>query len=1054
MEENFSSILLYIKYDMNKFLVFFIKRLPMIVLFFTVSSFSQTVIVSGEVVDNLGNYLPGVSVLVEGTTNGVSTDFNGAYVLNIKTQNATIIFSYLGFETKNIKVENQKKINVILKESSDQLDEIQVVAFSKQKKNSVIGAITTLKVSELKQPTSNITNTLAGQISGLISYQRSGEPGADNAAFFIRGVTTFGFNNSPLILLDGLQITTSDLARLEPDNIASFSIMKDATATSLYGARGANGVVLVTTKIGKKGKAKVSVRYESSMSSPSKINSFLGAVDYMELYNRAQRSRDQSANLLYSKQKIEGTRNGLNPNIYPDVDWYSELFKDFAVNKRLNVNISGGGEVAQYYLSVTNANETGLLKVDPLNNFNNNIDINRSNLRANININLSKTTKVAAKFYSLFERYNGPIVGASDIFYQVAQANPANFPTTYDTDDATANFNHTLFGNKGNGGFPNPYAESVRGFKDRFSNTTLAQFKINQDLSFITDGLKLRAMASVRTYTENQNERSFTPFYYGSNETQTPQGVVNSLYQIQEGTEFLNDPTIGNNGNSNFYYEAVLEYNKTLKDKHEFGGLLVSYFQEALNTIGGGNAAFSTLPSRNMGVSGRASYNYGSRYFGEFNFGYNGSEKFAEKNRFGFFPSVGFGWIISNEAYFEEKIPSINLLKLKYTYGLVGNDGISSASDRFFYLSDVNLNNGGTGYSFGTNYNNYYNGYIINRYANENVTWEVATKTNIGLELGLFNKVNIIADYFTEQRRNIYMERQYIPETSGLTTSISSNIGEVKTQGIDLSIDYNHAFSGDFYITARGNFTYSTNKIEVNGEPEFQNKNLSRLGYPVNQQWGYIAERLFVDQEDIDNSPEQFNGFSTINSYLPGDIKYTDINQDGVVNESDQTPIGKPTVPEIVYGFGVSAVYKNFDVSVFMQGSARSSFFINPNDISPFVNERNALSIIADNHWSENNPNPNAFWPRLSTFEIDNNQKPSTWWLRDGDFLRLKSVEFGYTIPGKTGEVFKRAKTRLYLTGLNLLNFAKFKLWDPEMAGNGLGYPPQRVINIGAQVNF
>ena len=385
---------------------------------------------------------------------------------------------------------------------------------------------------------------------------------------------------------------------------------------------------------------------------------------------------------------------------------------------------------------------------------------------------------------------------------------------------------------------------------------------------------------------------------------------------------------------------------------------------------------------------------------------------------------------------------------------MVGNDGISSASDRFFYLSDVNLNNGGTGYTFGTNYNNYYNGYIINRYANENVTWEVATKTNIGLELGLFNKVNIIADYFTEQRRNIYMERQYIPETSGLTTSISSNIGEVKTQGIDLSMDYNHAFSGDFYITARGNFTYSTNKIEVNGEPEFQNKNLSRLGYPVNQQWGYIAERLFVDQEDIDNSPEQFNGFSTTNSYLPGDIKYTDINQDGFVNELDQAPIGKPTVPEIVYGFGVSAVYKNFDLSIFMQGSARSSFFINPNDIAPFVNERNALSIIADNHWSENNPNPNAFWPRLSTYEIENNQKPSTWWLRDGDFLRLKSVEFGYTIPEKTGRVFETAKTRLYLTGLNLLNFAKFKLWDPEMAGNGLGYPPQRVINIGAQVNF
>ena len=1029
------------------------KLLQVFIISFTISSLSQTVIVSGEVTDSLGNLLPGVSILVEGTTNGTTTDFDGKYAINIKTPNAILVFSYLGFETQKIKVSDQKKINVILKEGLDQLEEIQIVAFSKQKKNSVIGSITTVKVTDLKQPTANLTNSLAGQISGLISYQRSGEPGQDNAAFFIRGVTTFGFNNSPLILLDGLQITSDDLARLEPDNIASFSIMKDATATSLYGARGANGVVLVTTKEGKKGKARVSVRYENSISSPSKVNSFLGAVDYMELYNRAERSRDQSANLLYSKQKIEGTRNGLDPNLYPDINWHKELFNDFAINRRFNANINGGGEVAQYYLSVTSANEKGLLKVDPLNNFNNNIDINRSNLRANININLTKTTKVSAKFYSLFERYNGPIVSASDIFRQVAQANPANFPKVFETDEITQFFNHTLFGNKGNGGFPNPYAESVKGFRDRFANTTLAQFQVNQDLSFITEGLKMRAMASVRTYTENQNERSFTPFFYGLSEIETPTGIVNTLYQIQEGTEFLNNPTVNNYGNSNFYYEGVLEYNRNFNEKHEVGGLLVTYFQEALNTIGG-NTAFSTLPSRNMGISGRASYSYDSRYFGEFNFGYNGSEKFAEKNRFGFFPSIGIGWIISNEPYFQKNIPSVNMLKLRYTYGLVGNDGISSPSDRFFYLSDVNLNNGGTGYTFGTDYNNYYNGFIINRYANENVTWEVATKSNIGLELGLFKKINLIADFFTEHRRNIYMEREFIPETSGLTTVISSNIGEVKTNGIDLSLDYNHAFNGDFYITARGNFTYSTNKILVNGEPEFQNKNLSRIGYPVNQQWGYIAERLFVDQEDINNSPEQFNGFSTSNSYLPGDIKYRDVNNDGVINELDQTPIGKPNVPEIVYGFGFSAVYKNFDFSVFMQGVARSSFFINPGEISPFVNERNALSIIADNHWSENNPNPNAFWPRLSTYQIENNEKPSTWWLRDGDFLRLKSVELGYTIPEKAGKLFSMAKTRLYFTGLNLLHFSKFDLWDPEMAGNGLGYPPQRVVNLGIQINF
>ena len=375
----------------------FLKFVQFYLFFFAFSLFSQSII-KGEISDNYGNPLPGVAIIVEGTKNGVDSDFDGKYVINVKIPNATLVFSYLGFETKKVKIEGQKIINVILQESSDQLEEIQVVAFSKQKKSSVIGSVTSIKVSDLKQPTANITNSLAGQISGLISYQRSGEPGADNAAFFIRGVTTFGFNNSPLILLDGLQITTSDLARLEPDNIASFSIMKDATATSLYGARGANGVVLVTTKEGKKGKAKVSVRYENSMSAPSQENSFLGAVDYMELYNRAQRMRDPSATLLYSKPKIEGTRNGLDPNIYPDVNWQKELFKDFTVNRRFNVNINGGGEVAQYYLSVTSAKETGLLRVDPLNNFNNNIDINRSNLRAILISILQKPQKLLLNF--------------------------------------------------------------------------------------------------------------------------------------------------------------------------------------------------------------------------------------------------------------------------------------------------------------------------------------------------------------------------------------------------------------------------------------------------------------------------------------------------------------------------------------------------------------------------------------------------------------------------------------------------------------------------------
>ena len=537
-------------------------------------------------------------------------------------------------------------------------------------------------------------------------------------------------------------------------------------------------------------------------------------------------------------------------------------------------------------------------------------------------------------------------------------------------------------------------------------------------------------------------------------EVETELGIENYLYRIQEGTEFLNNPSVNNFGNSRFYYEFVTEYNRKFKELHEVGGLLVFNFSESLNTIGG-NSAFSTLPSRNMGLSGRFSYNYDSRYFTEFNFGYNGSEKFAKNNRFGFFPSVGFGWILSNEDWFNEKLPDVNMLKLKLTHGLVGNDGISSADDRFFYLSEVNLQSDAYGYTWGTDFNSYYQGYIIDRYSNSDVTWEVAEKTNYGLELGLFNDFNLQVDYFTEHRSKIYMSRDYIPSTMGLTTTISSNLGEVKSNGIDLSIDYNKAFNSGLIISGRGNFTYATNEVLINGEPDYTYDYLSRIGHPVNQAWGLVAERLFIDQADIDNSPEQFNGFSSSsNAYMPGDIKYTDINQDGVVNELDRVPIGKPTVPEIVYGFGVSASYKGYDFSVFMQGVARTSFFINPNDISPFVNERNALDVIADNHWSINNPDPNAFWPRLSTYAIANNEQQSTWWQRDGDFLRLKNVEIGYTFPDKSSGLFSGLNTRIYFTGLNLLTFSKFDLWDTEMGGNGLGYPPQKVYNIGLQVNF
>ena len=1022
-----------------------------VILLFLETVNAQGHLISGTIVDAQGVSLPGVTILEQDSANGVVSDLDGNYILTTSSSNATLVFSYIGFETKIIAIANKRYLDVILSESAEALEEVQVVAFQKQRKNSVIGSINTIKPAELNQPNSNLTASLAGRISGVISYQRSGEPGADNAEFFVRGVTSFGYSNSPLILIDGLEVTTNDLARIEPDNIASFSVMKDATATSLYGARGANGVILVTTKEGKKGKAKVSFRYENKFSAPTQITSFLDGVSYMELYNSALRMRDPSAPLYYSKNKIEATRNTPDPNIYPNLNWYDELFENNTINKKLNLNVNGGGDVSQYYLSVSHTNDTGLLKVDPLNNFNNNIDINRSNLRANVNINLTNTTKISVKFNSFFERYNGPIDSANDIFGKVMQANPVNFPKYYTFDNQFSQYNHTLFGNKGNGGFPNPYADMVRGYKDRFSATILSQVQIKQELDFITEGLSFRALVAVKSYSATQNERSFNPFYYGIAESETELGLVNRIYQIQEGTEFLSNNSTSNAVNSNYYYEFTTQYDRLFNDKHQVGGLLVFNFNEALNKYSN-NSVFASLPARNMGISGRGTYGYDDRYFTELNFGYNGSEKFAKDHRFGFFPSAGLGWIVSNESFFEKTFPSISLLKLKYTFGLVGNDNIGSS--RFFYLSDVNLGDGGRGYAWGADYNNYYNGYNINSYPNAEVTWEVAEKTNYGIELAIKERLVLQFDYFIENRKKIYEERPVYPDTAGLTSVVSSNSGQVQSKGLDIAIDYNQSFDNGFYLTARGTFTYATNEVVVKNEPQYPFSYLSAVGYHTNQPRGYIAERLFIDQEDILNSPEQFNGLSSNeNAYLPGDIKYKDLNGDGKISELDKTPIGDPFIPEIVYGFGASMGYKNIDFSFFFQGAAKSSFFIQPANIAPFINERNALNIISDNHWSENNPDPYAFWPRLSTEEVNNNNQDSTWWLRDGDFLRLKSIELGYTLPEQWFKI-KNLRTRFYVSGLNLFTISKFNLWDNEMGGNGLGYPPQRVMNLGLQINF
>lgn len=1022
----------------------------------------ENVDVSGTVTDSLNAPMRGVTVTVKSRPNvGTSTDVNGRFVLSVPSD-ATLVFTQVGYLTQEIQVNGIDRLTVAMKEDVAGVDEVVVVAFGTQKKTEVVGAVTTINPAELRQPSSNLTTALAGRLAGVIAYQRSGEPGADNADFFIRGVTTFGYNRSPLILIDNVELPTTELARLQPDDIASFSIMKDATATSLYGARGANGVILITTKQGRVENARINFRYETSMSSPTRNVELADPITYMRMENEAVLTRNPLEMRPHIESKIDNTAAGTNPLAFPAVDWREALFKDYAVNQRMNFNLTGGGNVAQYYLAGTFNRDNGLLKVDQRNNFNNNIDLRSYSLRSNVTINVTKTTQAGVRLYGTFDDYTGPISSGADMYRMVMRTSPVLFPAYYPADEENRFKQHILFGGTTRGNYINPYAQLVRGYKDYSRSMMLAQFEMKHDFSYLTEGLSFRGIMNTNRQSFFDVNRAYNPFYY---EAVSYDRVLDS-YSLDAlnpngGTEYLGYSEGAKTVTTNLYAEGVLNYNRTFAEKHGVAGLLVFNMRNYLE--GNASSLLRSLPYRNMGFSGRATYSYDERYFTEFNFGYNGSERFHENQRFGFFPSAGVAWSVSNEKFWEPVQRSIPKLKLRATYGLIGNDAIGGADARFFYLSTVNMNDGSRGSTFGTNFNYSQSGVSVSRYDNPFITWETAKKLNLGLEVSLFNKVDIQADYFTEYRESILMTRAAIPSSMGLSAPVQANVGEASGKGVDMSVDFKHDFSSGLWFMARGNFTYATSAYRVVEEPEYEEQNLSRLGFPVSQTWGYIAERLFIDDADVANSP-----FQNFGDYAAGDIKYRDVNGDGQITTLDRVPIGYPTTPEIIYGFGFSTGFKGVDFSAFFQGSARSSFWINQggatspfvsyrystNELSSFVLANQVLQAYADSYWSEENRDIYALHPRLSTTLNSNNNQVSTWFMRNGAFLRLKSVELGYSLPAETARRAYMNSLRVYLSGTNLANWSSFKLWDVEMGGLGLGYPVQRVYNIGVQVGF
>lgn len=991
--------------------------------------------VTGTVVDaENGDPVIGATVVVKGQKDGVITDLDGNFTIAISGSKAQLEFSYIGYRKKTVDVGDLGVINVKMESDNQLLSEVVVVGAGTQKKVSVTGSITSVKGLELKAPSSSLTTSFAGKLAGVISMTSTGEPGAASE-FYIRGVSTFGGRATPLILLDDVEISTADLNNIPAETIESFSILKDASATAIYGARGANGVMLITTKTGKENeKTRINVTVENSFNKPMNFPDFVNGATWMEMYNEAQLTRNPGATPKYSQLDIDNTRNQVNPYIYPDVQWKDVIFKNMNMNQRANVNISGGGSKASYYMSLQANHDTGLLDTKKVYSYNNNINNWGYNFQNNISYKITSTTKIDLHMNAQIRNKKGPNYSTSDLFAQMLYCNPINFPVTF---PAQPGDTHIRFGNAiwtGSSVRTNPYAYMLSSFKEYNENTLNTSLKINQKLDFVTKGLSVQAMVNWKNWASSSYNRTIEPYYYGiKGGSYNPSNPTD--YEIERlgtsGTDYLKTSDISKASDQTFYLDARVNYDRQFNLHHVTGMLM--YMQREYRS--------SVLPERNQGFSGRFTYDYGQRYLVELNFGYNGTERLAKKERFEFFPAVSLGWVISNEKFFEPMTKYIDNLKIRGSYGLVGSDetGLSAGAQHFLYIDQVSLNN--IGFTTGVDMNYTLYGPLVTNYAVVNGGWKRVKKLDIGIDLELFRQLTITADYFNEKRYNILLHREAWPESLGYYTAKPwSNKGKVDNWGIELSVNWRKEFTKDLYVDFRGNFTYTENKYVNLDEPVYPYVWKTSTGKPLSRTTGYIAQGLFSSQEEIDNSPTQNLG-STVK---PGDIKYRDVNGDGKIDGSDQVMISPyGTTPRIQYGLGMNVTYKKFDFGVFFNGSAKRTIMIS--GISPFgQSDYNVMQFIADDYWSESNPNPNAKYPRLglTSSQTANNTVASTYWMRNGNFIRFKTLELGYK--------FKYG--RVYLNGDNIAVFSPFKLWDPELSWNA--YPLQRTFNIGVQLNF
>lgn len=995
----------------------------------------------GSVMSEAGEGLIGVTVVVkEETSKGIVTDADGRFKLTGLQKGQTLLFSYIGYEKQELKVsKTDERMRIVLKEELSLLDEQVVIGHSTQRKVSVVGAISSVEVKDLKVPATSVSNMLGARVPGIIAVNRSGEPGKDFSEFWIRGISTFGAGSSALVLIDGVE---GNMNTLDAEDIESFSILKDASATAVYGVRGANGVVLVTTKRGKAGKLSVNLKANTGLSYSPRMPEYVDGNQYAALANEAALSRGMEP--IYNNVDLQLYKSGIDPDLHPNVNWRDAILKDYTMNQQVHLSASGGGQAARYYMSLGVLSKDALFKQDQgINKYDTKVDYNQYNFRANIDMNLTTSTIMSLGLETILVTQNYPGFGDNSQALWDAQANmtPITVPMMFSTGQVPA------YGS--NNDQISPYVLlNYTGYRKYYRNSNNLNVQLEQDLGMITKGLKFTALFSMNANSEMWSSRSKTPALYYA----TGRNRDGSL--AMEKKRDASDPLFGVSTlmNRKFYSEAHLNYERTFSGVHRVTGLAHYYMEDFVDSRN--TTDLNAIPKRYLGFSGRITYSYKDTYMLEGNVGYTGSEAFENGKKFGFFPAISMGWLPTQYPEIKNALPFLNYLKFRGSYGMVGNDRMDV---RFPYLTLMGRTNGGL-WNSGS-------GYTETQVGSSNLIWETATKSNFGIDAKFFkSRFDMTIDFFNDVRSGIYQQRASVPEEMGLVTLPFANVGKMKSWGVDGHISYTQIINKDVYFVLRTNYTQSKNEVVEYEESIVRYPYQTNVGYQWGINRGLIALGLFKDKADVTNSPTQTFG----GDVLPGDIKYKDVNGDGVIDYYDNVPLEYSTIPQVQYGFATEFGWKSWNLSVLFEGTSGVKYFSGGNGFFPFTGKEtgNVLQVVADqsNRWTSaeisgdaSTENPNARFPRLSYGGNNNNNRNSTFWLNDGSYVRLKNVQLSYQTKAafmrKVG--IKNATFSVIGENLHVWDKLKDKSFDPAQAtGNGAAYPLQRIYTLQMNLKF